>query len=319
MIYVTHDQIEAMTLADRIVLLRDGADRAGRRAARSVRAPGDPLRRRLPRLAADELHPGAAGAIGGGWAVKFGDGTSLALPRPRATAWPTARAIVLGMRPEHISRAPTAAAGRATCASASRSSWCSRPARAPTSHSRWAACRVVAELQAHDVQRPGEQIDLDVDMNRAVLIDPRDRAGHSEGGREHGQAAETRHQAVRHRGARAEGRDPAAPAPCRRCSTTARCATSSSATPRCCAPSPSWCATRTGAPTRRRSATQDQAGQERLPRQLRRALQRRQAVARPIDARSPATPTGDLRVRRGRRRPKPISSPTAPASSCCTR
>jgi len=30
----------------------------------------------------------------------------------------------------------------------------------------------VAELESHDVQRPGEQIDVDVDMNRAVLIDP---------------------------------------------------------------------------------------------------------------------------------------------------
>jgi multiple sugar transport system ATP-binding protein len=30
----------------------------------------------------------------------------------------------------------------------------------------------VAELESHDVQRPGEQIDLDLDMNRAVLIDP---------------------------------------------------------------------------------------------------------------------------------------------------
>ena len=58
MIYVTHDQIEAMTMADRIVLLRDGVHRAGGRAARSVRAPGNPLRRGLPRLAGDELHPG---------------------------------------------------------------------------------------------------------------------------------------------------------------------------------------------------------------------------------------------------------------------
>jgi hypothetical protein len=30
----------------------------------------------------------------------------------------------------------------------------------------------VAELESHDVQRPGEHIDLDLDMNRAVLIDP---------------------------------------------------------------------------------------------------------------------------------------------------
>ena len=29
MIYVTHDQVEAMTLADRIAVLREGSDRAG--------------------------------------------------------------------------------------------------------------------------------------------------------------------------------------------------------------------------------------------------------------------------------------------------
>jgi ABC-type Fe3+/spermidine/putrescine transport system ATPase subunit len=32
MIYVTHDQVEAMTLADRIVVLRAGKGRTGRRA-----------------------------------------------------------------------------------------------------------------------------------------------------------------------------------------------------------------------------------------------------------------------------------------------
>ncbi len=89
----------------------------------------------------------------------------------------------------------------------------------------------VAELDAHDVQRPGEQIDLDVDMNRAILIDPETDRVHSEGWRRaNGQAAETRHQAVRHRGAGAEGRDPAGRRRCRRCSTTAPCATSSWAT-----------------------------------------------------------------------------------------
>ena len=31
---------------------------------------------------------------------------------------------------------------------------------------------VVAELQAHDVERPGEQLTLHADMNRAVVIDP---------------------------------------------------------------------------------------------------------------------------------------------------
>ena len=51
MIYVTHDQVEAMTLADRIVVLRAGRDRAGRHPARALQPPGQPLRRRLHRRA----------------------------------------------------------------------------------------------------------------------------------------------------------------------------------------------------------------------------------------------------------------------------
>ena len=35
-----------------------------------------------------------------------------------------------------------------------------------------ASTEVMAELQAHDVERPGERLQLYVDMNRAVLIDP---------------------------------------------------------------------------------------------------------------------------------------------------
>jgi multiple sugar transport system ATP-binding protein len=31
---------------------------------------------------------------------------------------------------------------------------------------------VVAELDPHDVHRPGEAIELDFNMNRAILIDP---------------------------------------------------------------------------------------------------------------------------------------------------
>ena len=56
MIYVTHDQVEAMTLADRIVVLNAGRDRAGRHAARTLSQPGQHLRRRLYRQPAHELH-----------------------------------------------------------------------------------------------------------------------------------------------------------------------------------------------------------------------------------------------------------------------
>ena len=60
MIYVTHDQIEAMTLADRIVLMRDGLIEQQGAPLDSVRAPRIDLRRRLSRFAAHELPGGHA-------------------------------------------------------------------------------------------------------------------------------------------------------------------------------------------------------------------------------------------------------------------
>ena len=72
MIYVTHDQVEAMTMADRIVVLNAGLRRAGRLAARALQSTAQQLRRRLHRFADDELHRGQGdGDVGAG-----GDGAT---------------------------------------------------------------------------------------------------------------------------------------------------------------------------------------------------------------------------------------------------
>ena len=55
MIYVTHDQIEAMTLADRIVVLNDRTDRADRHADGGLLPPGLAVRGRVRRQPGDEL------------------------------------------------------------------------------------------------------------------------------------------------------------------------------------------------------------------------------------------------------------------------
>ena len=54
-IYVTHDQVEAMSLADRIAVMNAGPHRAGRPSGRGLPQPRRPLRRRLHRQPADEL------------------------------------------------------------------------------------------------------------------------------------------------------------------------------------------------------------------------------------------------------------------------
>src|SRR5262245_2606066 len=107
MIYVTHDQIEAMTMADRIVLMRDGRiEQQGaplelyeRPATRYVAGflGSPPMNFVDATVVADD---GVAG-------VRLSDGTVLALPpaRTQRVAARRGQPVVLGVRPEHISRA----------------------------------------------------------------------------------------------------------------------------------------------------------------------------------------------------------------------
>jgi multiple sugar transport system ATP-binding protein len=174
MIYVTHDQIEAMTMADRIVLLRDG----------KIEQQGSPLdlyERPATRYVAGFLGSPAMNFVDatlvvndGVFGVRLSDGAVLGLPASRAQPLSAKhdRPVVLGLRPEHIGRA--GAGG-------------SRPGLVPhlalidlllpTGARTYATFQlggaaVVAELHAHDVSQPGERVELAIDMNRAVLIDP---------------------------------------------------------------------------------------------------------------------------------------------------
>ena len=60
MIYVTHDQIEALTLADRVAVMHGGVIQQLATPKEIYRRAGQPLRRRLRRLAGDELRLGQA-------------------------------------------------------------------------------------------------------------------------------------------------------------------------------------------------------------------------------------------------------------------
>ena len=65
MIYVTHDQVEAMTMADKIVVLRKGVIEQVGRATRALQPAMQHLCRRLHRVTTDELRGGRN--HGGGW------------------------------------------------------------------------------------------------------------------------------------------------------------------------------------------------------------------------------------------------------------
>jgi multiple sugar transport system ATP-binding protein len=98
-IYVTHDQIEAMTMADKIVVMRDGV----------VEQIGDPLSLYdSPNNAfvagfigspAMNMVPGTARVSSAGTSVESVEGVSLPLPRGARAA--DGQQVLYGMRPEH--------------------------------------------------------------------------------------------------------------------------------------------------------------------------------------------------------------------------
>jgi multiple sugar transport system ATP-binding protein len=174
MIYVTHDQIEAMTMADRIVLLRDGR----------IEQQGTPLdlyEKPATRYVAGFLGSPAMNFVDAelafaddGAQVRVPDGPVLGLPAARVQrlVGRPAGPVVLGLRPEHVGHA-SADASRPGVARHVAAIELVQPTGARSYATfRLGAAAVVAELHAHDVSQPGERVELAIDMNRAVLIDP---------------------------------------------------------------------------------------------------------------------------------------------------
>jgi multiple sugar transport system ATP-binding protein len=173
MIYVTHDQIEAMTLADRIVLLKDGLiEQAGaplelfeRPATRFVAGfLGSPSMNFLPARLTDG---GAAPA------VVLEDGSALPLPAHRRPADGAGgdRSIILGLRPEHMTRAGHGGARQGVVQRRVKIELVQPTGSRTYITFPMGGAPVMGEVQAHDAQAPGEEIDIGIDMNRAVLID----------------------------------------------------------------------------------------------------------------------------------------------------
>ena len=147
MIYVTHDQVEAMTMADQIVVLREGV----------VEQAGSPIE-----LYARPANRFVAGFLGapqmnfveakvdrrnGDFGLTLGDGVSVALPG-RDVSLPDGAPVTAGIRPEHAE----IGSGPLKVASRRRKSWAPKPSSmrgcSRASVSRWRSAASPAPRRA---------------------------------------------------------------------------------------------------------------------------------------------------------------------------
>jgi multiple sugar transport system ATP-binding protein len=103
-VYVTHDQVEAMTLADRVVVMNGGL-------IEQIGSPNDVYHHPKTRFVAGFIGSPAMNFVpcrlvekNGGLAVQLSDRLSLPIPEPRIARYRpyTGQELIFGLRPEHI-------------------------------------------------------------------------------------------------------------------------------------------------------------------------------------------------------------------------
>ena len=155
MIYVTHDQVEAMTLADRIVVLRAGAvEQSG--------APMDLYRDPANRFVAGFIGSPAMNFLEGRQAGAGVDVPALRGTVPIGTG--EARAVALGLRPEHLALDPS---GDALAVDLTE-------ALGGVSYAHLVSDtgeRLVVEERGDERARRGQRVGLRFDPARAMLFD----------------------------------------------------------------------------------------------------------------------------------------------------
>src|SRR5262249_7451570 len=166
MIYVTHDQIEAMTLADRIVLMNGGL----------IEQSGSPLElyeRPQTRFVAGFLGSpkinflNATLELSG---IVFADGQTVQVPESAINRYKAhlGNKVVFAIRPQHIDRGGSGLAGNI-----SGRIDLVQPTGART-YVTFAIGQepVMAELDAHDAGRPGDEFEASFDLDHFILIEP---------------------------------------------------------------------------------------------------------------------------------------------------
>ena len=173
MIYVTHDQVEAMTLADRIVLLRDGRIEQQGVPLELFERPTTGFVAGFLGSPSINLVPARLILRQGNRAVVLETGEELQLPSSRVvSSSEPEKSILLGLRPQHLARAGAGTLATGLIRIAVKVELIQPTGTRTYVTARFGGHEVTAELGAHDVQEQNAPLEFAVDMNRCVLIDP---------------------------------------------------------------------------------------------------------------------------------------------------
>jgi multiple sugar transport system ATP-binding protein len=100
-VYVTHDQVEAMTLGDRIAVMKEGLVQQFGTPAEIYERPANMYVAGFIGSPTMNFVPARIEAVGNGAALRF-EGCPVAVPISVATATATASEVIAGIRPEHF-------------------------------------------------------------------------------------------------------------------------------------------------------------------------------------------------------------------------
>jgi multiple sugar transport system ATP-binding protein len=160
-IYVTHDQIEAMTMADKIVVMRDGVVEQTGGPLELYDRPANTFVAGFIGSPAMNMIPGTARMAGGAPRVEFGDG--IALPLPEDARAGEGQQILYGLRPEHCALGASGLPVEVVVV---------EPTGADTQlYCRFRGQEVTATIGDRTNCRPGDRINLAPDASRAHLFD----------------------------------------------------------------------------------------------------------------------------------------------------
>jgi len=165
-IYVTHDQVEAMTLADRIVIMRDGN-------IEQIGTPSDVFERPVNTFVAGFIGSPPMNqldaVIKGGKAL-LSDGVEVPLPADAKVS--EGQPIILGFRPESFAPAGHSLHGTENALSVNRSIAIAEPLGTETIlYTELGGKEIQGKMLNPRVVKPGENLDFTLDLTRLHVFD----------------------------------------------------------------------------------------------------------------------------------------------------